>query len=332
MEKEKILINKAIIHILDSENTMPILSDNLLELSDEVKEFIVSHIAKISISDDCKECFFREKPDIIDDIIGCDGDDFIDSTKSISLKIYDIMRKNVEIPSADTLFVTFKYEGTFHLAILKLNYKESFVHFVDMDNNLTQNKIIRHKTILPSETQKVDEAAIINLNDLTIKLIERPFEINGKRSLYLSSLVFECSAKISPKGKLKIINRTADELNKKYFEDDIEKKVEFKQAMHREITETGKVDINTVADEVFENEEIKQEFKEKINKYGFLNEKLEFKNKNTTKKFETQTITTDTGIEINIPIDMYQNRELLEFINNPDGTISIIIKNVTSLL
>ena len=37
---------------------------------------------------------------------------------------------------------------------------------------------------------------------------------------------------------------------------------------------------------------------------------------------------TDTGIEIVFPTDYYQKTDLIEFQNNADGTISIVIKNV----
>ena len=46
----------------------------------------------------------------------------------------------------------------------------------------------------------------------------------------------------------------------------------------------------------------------------------------------TQKIKTDTGIELSIPIDYFQNKEYVEFINQPDGTLSIALKNIGKLL
>jgi len=40
---------------------------------------------------------------------------------------------------------------------------------------------------------------------------------------------------------------------------------------------------------------------------------------------------TDTGIEISIPLDQYRDGNAVEFINNPDGTVSILIKNVNRI-
>ena len=41
-----------------------------------------------------------------------------------------------------------------------------------------------------------------------------------------------------------------------------------------------------------------------------------------------QHLTTDTGIEITIPMEEYRNPDHVEFITNMDGTISVLIKNI----
>lgn len=41
---------------------------------------------------------------------------------------------------------------------------------------------------------------------------------------------------------------------------------------------------------------------------------------------------TDIGIEITFPVDYFKYNDYLEFINNPDGTISIQIKNISKLI
>ena len=46
----------------------------------------------------------------------------------------------------------------------------------------------------------------------------------------------------------------------------------------------------------------------------------------------THKIKTDIGIEISIPIDYFQNKDYVEFFNNPDGTLSIELKNIGKLM
>ena len=47
----------------------------------------------------------------------------------------------------------------------------------------------------------------------------------------------------------------------------------------------------------------------------------------SAKRLEKQSIRTKNGVVINIPLNL-MNDDNVEFINNPDGTVSILIKNV----
>lgn len=49
------------------------------------------------------------------------------------------------------------------------------------------------------------------------------------------------------------------------------------------------------------------------------------------RKYQSQHLYTDTGIEIKIPMEQYKNPQSVEFITNPDGTISVLIKNIEHL-
>ena len=39
----------------------------------------------------------------------------------------------------------------------------------------------------------------------------------------------------------------------------------------------------------------------------------------------------DNGIELSIPIELYRDPDVVEFINNPDGTTSVMIKNIEKI-
>ena len=47
--------------------------------------------------------------------------------------------------------------------------------------------------------------------------------------------------------------------------------------------------------------------------------------------YKQQRLVTDTGIEIKVPVSEYDNKDKIEFITNPDGTISILIKNIKTI-
>ena len=46
------------------------------------------------------------------------------------------------------------------------------------------------------------------------------------------------------------------------------------------------------------------------------------------KKITSRTVKSHSGIEVKIPGDVFLSDETVEFINNPDGSLSLLVKNV----
>ena len=141
-----------------------------------------------------------------------------------------------------------------------------------------------------------------------------------------------CSGPLSPKTQLSIVTRAIDTVQKKYFSDgeQFEAQMETKQVIHEQLAETGAVDVPFVLDKVFlGKEEYKEEVNEKLEKYKMgPDARIEPRAESTARRFEKQHLTTDTGVEIKIPMEQYRDGEHIEFITGPDGSISILIKNV----
>lgn len=102
------------------------------------------------------------------------------------------MKSNIDIPAADLIVVRFQYEDEEYLALLKMNYKPFYTHRTMTLEEGNSNEIIRHKSILPSESQRLTEAAIIRLDDLAVWAIEKKYEVNGEKTNYFSFLFLKC--------------------------------------------------------------------------------------------------------------------------------------------
>lgn len=333
MDKEDIKINKAIVHILDSTIPLPVLSDVVLEHGSEFHDFLRSHIYKVLFSDDSKNCRFNtEESDVYKCIKLYNDENFITTSKNLAGMLFTIMNANIDILPADLLVVSYSVEGEESLALLKMNYKTSYTHMTQQHVKGNNNDIILQKALLPSEGQKLSEAVIIHLKDESIRILEKKYEINGQKVNYLSTLFLKCQTKLSQKTKLNIVTKALEDINKKYYEDQFDKQMEIKSVINQELLEQGAIHIEAVTDKIFkERVELKEEFKEKLEKYNIMEEEVVPQNKQTTKKFTKQHLTTDTGIEIKIPMEQYDNTDNVEFITNTDGSISILIKNIGSI-
>lgn len=337
MNKEDIRIRNVIVHIMDPTIGMPVLSDTELEYGSEIAEFLKEHIVKISSGDDAKECrFYKEESEIYRMLNSYSDEDFVEVSKEIAGLLYDIMSGNIDIPPADLMVVRFREGEEEYLALLKMNYKAFYTHrtMAAGDGEGNSNEIIRHKSILPSESQRLTEAAVIRLNDLALQVIERKYEVNGEKTNYFSFLFLKCSAHMSHKSKLAIVSRAVESVQKEGFDETerFEKQMRAKSIIQEEIEEKGGFVVEELAEKIFEQEpELKVAFQDKMEKYDMVKEEIQPRSDNTVRKYQSQHLYTDTGIEIKIPMEQYKNPQSVEFITNPDGTLSVLIKNIEHL-
>lgn len=326
----EIRINNAILHILDSTATLPVYSSESLHLDDEkVHDFIGKHVERIFEDQGVKLGKFVASSQI-KELIKNIKEDFIDSSVSIAEILYELMQKYPEIPCGDLLISLVNSENQNYLAIIKFNYKEGYTHYVDYGDSGTLNKIVVNKVMFPSETQRNIEAALINLEDLSLRIFEREYDIEGGKILYFSKMFLECTTDLSIKESIKVIREVAKDITKRYYDDDFNKVSAIKEAIYDNL-DSGSIEVENVANAIFRNSpDIKKEYIERVEDAG-VNKVVDLEGKKPEKKLTVHKIKMDNGIQLDIPVDIYRDKNIIEFMNNPDGTISIMIKNISKI-
>ncbi|MBS6723950.1 MAG: nucleoid-associated protein [Clostridiales bacterium] len=354
--KDDIVIRKAILHILDTVHGDCILSNTLLDPGPDLYEFIRTHIYKIMVSDDTKDCEFNPETSPICPILEAwdesDEESFLSTSQTIAEKLYTAMGEGQDIPAADLLFVTFQAEGVTYLALLKMNYKESYTHAIsrpektpadiakapDMEDSMSpgtgiQADIVKSRALLPGSGTRIPEAIIINLNDLHIKLLEKRYEVNGEKVFYLSENFLVCHTSLPPKRKLSILTKVINNISNKYDGADLKAKMDTKSALQKEYTDRQSFDIEEIGSRLFGNSpEKKSEFDEKMEQYDLQFDNFTVTNESTVKKLEKQVMVTDSGIEISIPMETYNKLANFEVETDVTGKSTIIIRNIDNLI
>jgi hypothetical protein len=331
----EIMIKKAVLHIMDRNIGMPVYSQEELNVCDDViTQYISQQCKKIYNDDACKNGCFQNESRILESVrnIKRDINVFLQESMNMTGIFYHCLAKGEDIPAGDLLITALEMDETPYIAIVKLDYKEAFTHFIDYSEKGTENKIIVNRAVYPSGTQKNSEGAIINLNDSSARIMEGRYSINGEKSLYFSNLFLECDTEMSPRESIKVMKNVAKEITKKHFGDEFEKMAHLKMALYENVEEKGEVELTDVATASFyENPEIRQEYIETVKAAG-VGSRIAINGGEPERKFSKQKIKTDRGIEITIPMSVYRNRDVIEFINNPDGTSSIILKNINQII
>ena len=334
MKSEDIILKTAIVHILDSSVGVPVLSDCAIEPGPDLSDFFKGHIEKLSESDDVKFCQFADDSEIKELLKNCTPDNFVETSRKLCEELYDIMNANIDIPAADIAIVVFSCGSEDYLGFLKMNYKTSYTHATREEEGKNMNQIILQRAILPGQAQRLSESFIVNLSNGELLVAEKKYEVNGEKRFYFTELFLRCRAPLSQKSKLDIVTRAVEQVNKKYYgEEDTGRKMEIKNVICRELEDEGSFHVETIKEKVFpDSPQMQEDLDEKLEKYNMTYEVVAPKSEQTIKKFQKQKLTTDTGIEISIPMEEYRNPEHVEFITNEDGTISVLIKNIGQIM
>ncbi len=333
---EGLTIQKVIVNILDPSLSVPIISMQEMPQTQDSSDFFANHIIRTLNDEGIKKCQFDDNYNLflanLMGYINKDSSSFATFAQQVSEQLFSIMSMNQSILPGDLAVIDFYYNGSRYLALLKMKYQNTYIHYSDFENEQNINSIIQHRTTLPGMGQRIGEAVIIKLDSMEVLVLERPVDIEGVRENYLSKRFLKCKTNLSSKQQYEIVKKATDTITKKYFDEDIEKKMEIKQELFNQLGETGEINLKKFADEVFETQmEIKEEFLEAIEKRGLPEPTIKLSEKTIEKSFEKQRIRTDSGIEIKIPMEMYNDPKFMEIIINPDGKVSITLKNINKV-
>ncbi len=333
---EDVYITKSILHILDSQVGLPVLSEKEHPKSIETEFFLGEHLKRLMEDSELKECvFLQDRDNPVREILENYQQDparFLSMSKDLAEKLFEYMTKNPEVPSSDLAVVAFHHKGQEYLGVLKFNYKQTFTHEVDHQDEGNINSIIQYQRTIASINQRIDEGFIVNLNDLKILLKEKKVKINDEKVFYLSQKFLLCKGKPSDKEKMAIINRTNKEVLKKHYDNDFKKTTDLKRAMVENFTDSEELEIEEISEKVFrDNPEARKDYREAIEKRGLTEPKVKLKPKTSEKLMKKQKIITEEGIELHVPVEYLDDRKV-KFLNNGDGTIKIEINDITSIL
>ena len=332
---DNINVEKIILHILDPTVGLAVLSEEEHPNSSEIMEFVEKHIENIFRDVNIKKSFFKEENNLIKNLcenISYNNELFVEKTKEIAGMMYNILAQNASIPPCDLVCSLFKGDEKLYMGFFIFNYKTSYIHYVEESENGRLNRVVKQSTTLANINQKIDEFFIIDLEDFSILLKEKKYEINGERDFYISKHLLKSVDKMSDKAKVDIVNKVTKKIVKDYYDNDVTKLAEIKSTMRKEIDETDSIDINKIKTKVFKNNiDVQRIYDEEIEKKGLTDKTIEVNDSLSKKIPRFQKLVVDNGIEIKVPIEYLGRDEKIEFLNNPDGTLSILLKDIRDI-
>lgn len=330
-----ITINRSILHILDFNSGISVFSDQELDIQDiSVSTFLIKHVEKSlsdlnsksgSFLDDSK--FEKQMMDYINNKI-----DFVEFSSYIANLIYSTIIRSDKLDSQDLIICDFNEDNNRLIGILLCVNKVGFTHQVLKDDNKIKNNIINHYAILPNISQKLEEYAFINTASLKIKFLCKKSYIDGEDTFVIPDIILECSSSISQKDTIKLVNSITRKVAENHGQSSLVAISKLKSYIYENSEVSDSIESLKLSMEVFDSSPLMQEEFIREAKDAGVPKKMKLDKAFAIKTGKIHKIKTDTGIELAFPVDYAQNKDYIEFINNPDGTLSIELKNIGKII
>lgn len=338
------VIEKAILHVLDPSSGMPVLSAEPMVMDEEILEFLETHFEKTLESDEVQtgvlrgdHGFGQRMQDLgmawagaVMATAGMDAESFVskfvEESKNLAEQIYQIVSGNEAVPAGDLICMLASTGGRRYFGALKMNYHDGYSHYY-INGNLT---IVGQRVLLPGVGRKLEEAFIVDMDSLEVRIIEKKYlMMDESKEAYLSSRILGCLPEISERSKLMAVKKAMQKANKEVLGDKKVVEQEFMSRMHGYLQETEEPVISEMCKEVLRDyPQIAPMVEEALVNDNIDPEATVQVGAQTMKRFEKQSVKTPDGIEVKIPADLFADQRAMEFIQQPDGSISLLIKNI----
>jgi hypothetical protein len=329
------IINKAIVHVLDKNAEVPVLNDVEGVVSPELDTFYQKIIRRILRDTDLRKATFNSYNEnevrVCADHIIYDENSFALSTQGIASKLYKSIGVNAELDSCDLAVVLFTHKDQKYVAIIKLDYKKLYTHEIayNKDTKKVLVKMVANENAI-QESQKIVHAAIIGVSGVNdewhLRVLDKAAEKNDTDSGFVTEFLdvkkiidnSYCTKKFAEKTKAWSQNA---------YPDDLKKIEEIESLLNYTLTEDNSINTGKFAEEIIEDDYRKQIYKEVLEDAS-VNKDFEIDKNWVEKKLKRRTIKTNTGFDIKGLLEDFEDPMKYSLRQNQDGTFDITIKNI----
>lgn len=324
-----ITFKQTIIHNLDLNMGQPLLSKECVALSDEAESFITRKIYKVIENQGTCEAKFKHQMSLYEEdqpysiIQEWKDNKFKHLAEILAKRFYSYMNEYGNIANGDLVVTNYLMDSKEYIAVMKINFNAAdYTHYYNQDEEAM--RLVANKNIYGD---KMNEAVVFGINDNSIKVLD------GTRIKYLQ-LLFDLETKLSSKEKLNAMDKIAAKVIDEHYDNPVKAIAELKNNISESIARTQTIPIQEIMEKTFgDDEEVLESCKQHLEEFGLSEEHpIEVRSSKVANKYATQKLKTDTGIEIKMSTHLFKDPDFVEIINEPNGTQTLLIKNISQLV
>lgn len=331
-----IVIEKAALHLLDTERQGKILADRELPLNPLTNAFLLPHLEKCLGKQSAKRGRFYQHSafqSLLQEYQRGDID-FLTFSAQIASDWYELLNQAQDMPSSVFFLCDLTIDDTRQIALLRTASHTGFIHQTDASEDGGVVTTIQNETaLLPFPGQSIDEFAFIDMGAHDILLSAKRYTIDGSALLALPEALLECDPSPSPQEALQTIQKTAAKVAESFGDDPVKTAALVKTVLAEELQEKERLEPMAAGQAIFAQQPAMQAAMEEELRAGGWEKTAPIPlDKNVVlKKLLHHKLKTDTGIELTVPVEYFDDTEYLEFQKEEDGSLSIMLKHITNL-
>ncbi len=323
-------ISASILHILDYSAHNTLFSEASLNLEDGLIGRVVTRLVrKVHRDVDGHDGTFEADAPYVKVLDAYNrGEISFTAFSKQTAAMFDTALRDKTVKTLDLFVSSYHYDDVPYVSLVFLEGQSSLVPYSGNENGLLVNTIEEKRGIFPSLNRRVSSYAVINLLSHEIRINDAlKWDTEDKNVL---SSVLHCTFGQSTKEVLTSLTEIADEVARDYDENPVVSVSRIKQCINAAVQEERPVETEELARELFPAEEDvpKQEAFLKKTAEKQVPAQMEVAPSAIRTQMKKQRIATDTGIEISFPAEYTADPDMISFINEEDGSISISIHHI----
>lgn len=329
-------INHAVLHVLDFESAVNVMSQRELNLDTcSVRSFVTTHLRRARTYASNKRGEFSAESNFAEELKGYffGEREFIEFSQEIAGFFADELARAEKGESCDVLVADFEDDDEARwFGVLLLGSKQAYMHEAGREDGQVANSIARHYAILPNPSQKLGSYALVRVNSMEILYVDKKRKIAGEDRFIVPQGLLQCETGVSGKEAIDTVTRVVEEAAEEHGANAAVAVARVKAAVAEKVEDDEELPPWDIVDEVFEDEpQIKERVKSALREEK-LPEHVPVERKQVERAaVKNHKIRTNTGVELSFPAEMGANSEYIEFVNMPNGKISIELKNIESI-
>lgn len=326
-------INHAVLHVLDFDSAVNILSTRELALETRsVRGFVTKHLSRARSDADNRRCPFDEGSAFADELkrYFYGEREFLDLSLDIADFLSGELSRADKLESTDILVADFDDDDDVHwFGVLLLSSRMAFMHEVDNTGSGATCDIARRYAVLPNPSQKLSSYALVRASNLEILYRDVVRSIAGQDRMVLPEGLLQCGEGVSSKAVIDTVTQAVAQAAEDHGANPATAVAAVKAAVAEKVETDGELPPWDVIDEALEDEPVLREAAKEILRDEKVPERVQVESSQVERSaVRNIKIRTDTGIDITVPASLANNPDYVSFTSEPNGLISIELRNI----